>query len=79
MRNSEQAAVPGGVARESQKWGVMRKVRVLPYGFFLRESPVISFGLRWRKLEMPLVSHPQEKQGPRHLPQVSGQRLSPDA
>jgi hypothetical protein len=48
MRNSEQAAVPGGMARESQIWGVMRVVRVHPYGLF---SAGIPGNFLWAPLE----------------------------
>ena len=56
MRNSKQAAVPGGVMLSI----MMRKVRVLPYGFFSAENPLIPIRLRRRKTE-GRTSHPQEK------------------
>ena len=56
MRNSKQAAVPGGVMLSI----MMRKVRVLSYGFFSAENPLIPVRLRWRKTGKR-TSHPQEK------------------
>ena len=62
MRKSKQAVVPGGVMLS-----MMRKVRVLPYGFFFCGNPLIFIRLRWRKIE-GRTSHPQEKRDPSRFP-----------
>ena len=62
MRNSKQAVVPGGVMLS-----MMRKVRVLPYGFFSAANPLIPIRLRRRKTE-ERTSHPQEKRDPSRFP-----------